>query len=206
MEHTPGLETSPPGGDTLDVAGGPGVRREGSAARRLRTVRAMTTTHRARVEATLAQAAARHAALLERLSPQMRATLPVDAQGLTEAIDLVAEAAGLSPAERRALVQPHAVNPAVMHARVFGGAPLTEETLMGSFVEGARVRAGALADLAELVGPAALGGEVRALLVECPLPLAGEGLAGVPALRDAYAAQERAVVAIAARLDELAGG
>jgi hypothetical protein len=170
------------------------------------TVRHMTTTHRARVEATLAQAAIRHAALLERLSPEMRATLPVDAQGLTEAIDLVAEAAGLSSAERRGLVQPHAVNPAVVHARVFGGAPLTEETLMGSFVEAARVRAGALADLAEIVGPAALGSEVRALLVECPLPLASEGLAGVPALRDAYAAHEHAVVAIAARLDEVAGG
>jgi hypothetical protein len=57
-------------------------------------VRRMTTTHRARVQATLAQAAARHAALLERLSPEMRATLPVDAQGLTGAIDIVAEAAG----------------------------------------------------------------------------------------------------------------
>ena len=109
----------------------------------------------------------------------------------------MAEAAGLSPAQRRALVRPHAVNPAVMHARVFGGAPLTEETLMGSFVEGARVRADALANLAEVVGGAALGSEVRALLVECPLPLAGDGLAGAPALRDAYAAQERAVVAIA---------
>ena len=76
---------------------------------------------------------------------------------------------------------------------------------MGSFVEGARVRADALANLAEVVGGAALGGEVRALLVECPLPLAGEGLAGVQALRNAYAAQERAVVAIAARLDEVAG-
>jgi hypothetical protein len=166
----------------------------------------MTATHRARVEATLAEAATNHAALLERLPPEVRATLPVDAQGLTGAIDLVAEAAGLSSAQRRALVQPHAVNPAVMHARVFGGAPLTEETLMGSFVEGARVRADALADLAEVVGGAALGSEVRALLVECPLPLAADGLAGVPALRDAYAAQERAVVAIAARLDEVTGG
>jgi hypothetical protein len=162
----------------------------------------MTTTHRARVDATLAEAAANHTALLERLSPEMRATLPVDAQGLTEAIDFVAEAAGLSAAQRRALVRPHAVNPAVMHARVFGGAQLTEETLIGSFVEGARVRADALADLAEVVGGAALGGEVRALLVESPLPLADEGLAGVPALREAYAAQERAVVAIAARLDD----
>ena len=77
----------------------------------------MTTTHRARVETTLAEAAANHAALLERLSPEMRASLPVDAQGLTEAIDFVAEAAGLSSAERRALVRPHGVNPAVMHAR-----------------------------------------------------------------------------------------
>ena len=162
----------------------------------------MTTTHRARVEATLAEAAANHAALLERLSPELQASLPVDAQGLTEAIDFVAEAAGLSSAERRALVRPHGVNPAVMHARVFGAAPLTEETLIGSFVEGARVRADALANLAEVVGGAELGGEVRALLVECPLPLAGDGLAGVPALRDAYAAQERAVVAIAARLDD----
>jgi hypothetical protein len=161
----------------------------------------MTTTHRARVEATLAEAAANHAALLERVSPELRAALPVDAQGLTEAIDFVAEAAGLSSAERRALVRPHGVNPAVMHARVFGGAPLSEETLIGSFVEGARVRAEALANLAEVVGGAALGGEVRALLVERPMPLAADGLAGVPALRDAYAAQERAVVAIAARLD-----
>jgi hypothetical protein len=93
-----------------------------------------------------------------------------------------------------------------MHARVFGGAPLTEETLMGSFVEGARVRADALANLAEVVGGAGLRSEVRVLLVQRPLPLSDEGLAGVAALRDAYAAQERAVVAIAARLDEVAGG
>jgi hypothetical protein len=166
----------------------------------------MTATHRAHVEATLAEAATDHAALLERLTPEMRASLPVDAQGLAAAIDYVAEAAGLSSAQRRALVRPHGVNPAVMHARVFGGAPLSEETLMGSFVEGARVRADALASLAEVVDGAALGSEVRALLVECPLPLAGEGLAGVPALRNAYAAQERAVVAIAARIDEVAGG
>jgi hypothetical protein len=83
---------------------------------------------------------------------------------------------------------------------------LTEETLIGSFVEGARVRADALANLGEVVGGVALGSEVRAVLVECPLPLAAEGLAGVPALRDAYAAQERAVVTIAARLDEAASG
>jgi hypothetical protein len=158
--------------------------------------------HRARVETMLATAAANHAALLAQLPPAVRASLPVDAQGITAAIDFVAEAAGLSAAQRRTLVRPHAVNPAVMHARVFGGAPLAEETVMGSFVEGARVRADALTSLADLVGGAALSGDVRALLVEHPLPLADAALTGVPALRAAYDAQERAVLAIAARLDE----
>lgn len=159
-------------------------------------------THRERVEAMLGAASARHAALLPQLSRELRTSLPVDAQGITEAIEFVGEAAGLSAAERRTLVRPHGVNPAVMHARVFGGAPLGEETVMGSFVDGARVRAGALAALADAVGGAALSAEVRVLLVEHPLPLADEGLAAIPALREAYAAQERAVVAIAARLDD----
>src|SRR4051794_18085831 len=160
------------------------------AADALRSVGGVMPTHRDRVEAMLAAGSARHAALLPLLPPEIRASLPVDAQGITEAIDLLGEAAGLSRAERRELVRPHGVNPAVIHARVFGGAPLAEETVMGSFVEGARVRAGALADLADLVGGPALSGEVRALLVEHPLPLADQGLEGAPALREAYAAQE----------------
>lgn len=158
-------------------------------------------THRSRVEDMLAAAAARHAALLPQLPPEVRASLPVDAQGITEAIDFLAEAAGLSAGERRTLVRPHAVNPAVMHARVFGAAPLAEETIMGSFVEGARVRADALVNLAEIVGGAPLSAEVRSLLVEDPLPLADDGMAGVTALRAAYGAQEQAVIAIADRLD-----
>ena len=162
----------------------------------------MTVTHRARVEEMLSAAAARHAALLPHLPPHVQASLPVDAQGITEAIDYLAQAAGFSAAERRTLIRPHAVNPAVMHARVFGGAPLAQETVVASFVEGARVRADALAWLADTIGGAPLGGEVRALLVEHPLPLADEGRAAVPALRAAYAAQEHAAVAIAARLDE----
>src|SRR3954465_3690143 len=165
------------------------------------------TTHRDRVEAMLADAAARHAALLPQLPEHVRASLPVDAQGITEAIDFLAEAAGFSAAERRTLIRPHAVNPAVMHARVFGGAPLAEETVMGSFIEGASVRADALANLADAVGGpppthAGRGGpplntEVRALLVEHPLPLPDAGLTGVAALRAAYESQERAVVVIA---------
>src|ERR671934_19158 len=121
----------------------------------------MTTSHRARVEAMLARASARHAELLPQLPPEVQASLPVDAQGITEAIDFLAEAAGLSAAERRTLVRPHAVNPAVMHARVFGGAPLAEETIVGSFVDGARVRAGALAELADAIGAAVVGFDAR---------------------------------------------
>jgi hypothetical protein len=132
----------------------------------------------------------------------VRASLPVDAQGITEAIDFLAETAGFSSDERRTLIRPHAVNPAVMHARVFGGAPLAEETIMGSFVEGASVRADALAHLADAIGGAPLAAEVRAALVEHPLPLPDSGLAGIPALRAAYEAQERAVLIIASRLDD----
>jgi hypothetical protein len=139
--------------------------------------------HRDRVEAMLATASANHAALLPQLPLHIRLSLPVDAQGITEAIDYVAEAAGLSSAERRTLIRPQA-------------------TVMGSFVEGARVRADTLATLADLIGGAALSTEVRALLIEHPLPLADDGLAGVPALRAAYEAQERAVVVIATRLDD----
>jgi hypothetical protein len=75
---------------------------------------------------------------------------------------------------------------------------------MGSFVDGARVRADALVGLAEAVGGEGLSGEVRSLLIEHPLPVAGDGLGAAPVLRAAYAAQERAVVAIATRLDDAA--
>src|SRR5262249_40851657 len=163
----------------------------------------MPTTYRKRVGAMLADAAARHAALLPQLPEHVRASLPVDAQGITEAIDYLAEAAGFTEAERRTLIRPHAVNPAVMHARVLGGAPLAVETVMGSFIEGASVRADALAHLADAVGGAPLAAEVRAVLVEHPLPLPDSGMSGVPALQEAYEAQERAVMLIATRLDSL---
>jgi hypothetical protein len=158
-------------------------------------------THRAHVEGLLADAAAEHAALLPALPPELQASLPVDAQGVTRAIDHLASAAGLSDEERRALIRPHAVNPAVMHARVFGRAPLARETVIASFVDGARVRADALVGLADAVGGEALGAEIRALLAADPPPVTAEGPDVVPALRATYAAQERAALAIAARLD-----
>jgi hypothetical protein len=101
----------------------------------------MDLTHRGRVEALLADAAAAHATLISQLSPELQASLPVDAQGVTQAIDHLATAAGLSDSERHALISPHAVNAAVLHARVFGRAPLARDTVIASFVEGAALRA-----------------------------------------------------------------
>ena len=139
------------------------------------TVSGMSATNRDRVEAVLADAAAAHAQLLASLPAELGVSLPADAQGITQAIDLLAAAAGLSDRERRELVRPHALNPAVLHARVFGRAPLTRETVIASFVEGARVRAEALTALADAIGGEALGLEVRHLLVTHPLPVSGMG-------------------------------
>jgi len=161
----------------------------------------MEVTHRGRVETLLADSAAAHVSLLCQLSPELQASLPVDAQGVTAAIDHLATAAGLSDSERHALIRPHAVNSAVLHARVFGRAPLARETVVASFVEGARVRADALAALADTVGGEELGAEVRRLLVAHPPPVGADGDDVVPALRATYAAHERAAVMIAARLD-----
>jgi hypothetical protein len=161
----------------------------------------MEPSHRDRVETLLREAADAHAALIVRLPPDLQESLPVDAQGITRAIDHLATAAGMSDRERRALIRPHAVNPAVLHARVFGGAPLARETVIGSFVEGARVRADALAELADTIGGEGLGREVRARLVADPPPLVVDGPDVVAALQATYAAQERAAVVIAACLD-----
>jgi hypothetical protein len=164
----------------------------------------MVGSHRTRVEELLSEAEAAHRALLLGMPAEIGASLPVDAQGITRAIDHIASAAGLSAAERRQLVRPHAVNPAVLHARVFGATPLAAETVIGAFVEGARVRADSLVTLAEVVGDQTLVEQVHALLIAHPLPTADghQSTADrVAALRDAYAAQEQAAVAIASRLD-----
>jgi hypothetical protein len=164
-------------------------------------VRGVESTHRSRVAALLGAAAAEHAQLVAQLPPELRTSLPVDAQGVTRAIDHLAAAAGLSIEQRRALVRPHGVNPAVMHARVYGPTPLARETVIASFVEGARVRADALGALADLIGGEALGSEVRGLLVEHPPPVQADGPDVVTALRATYSAQERAALMIAADLD-----
>jgi hypothetical protein len=158
-------------------------------------------SHRAHVQALLSDAAAQHRALLTRVAPELGRSLPVDAQGVTRAIDYLAEAAGLTESERRGLIRPHALNPAVLHARIFGPAPLARETVIGSFVEGARVRADALGTLADSAGGAPLGRAVRELLVASPPPAAADGQDAVEALEATYSAQEEAALMIAAALD-----
>jgi hypothetical protein len=161
----------------------------------------MGSVHRRHVERLLETASAEHAALIRRLPAELQASIPVDAQGVTEAIDYLADAIGLSQSERRALIRPHAVNPAVLHARVFGREPLSHETVIASFVEGARVRAEALAALADAVGGTELGQEVRSMLVEHPPPAGAHGPDVVAELRGTYAAHDRAAIRIAAALD-----
>jgi hypothetical protein len=164
----------------------------------------MPNTHRDHVEELLANAAADHARLIAQLPEELRASLPVDAQGVTRAIDHLAAAGGLSDEERLALIRPHAVNPAVLHARVFGPAPLARETVIGSFVEGARVRAMALTALAEAVGGDPLAREVRTVLAADPPPVRADAPDVLSALRATYAAHERAAILIADALDRLA--
>ncbi|MBV8710772.1 MAG: hypothetical protein JOY56_03295 [Solirubrobacterales bacterium] len=163
----------------------------------------MKRTHRDHVEELLAAAADDHARLIARLPDELRASLPVDAQGVTRAIDHLAIAAGLTDEERRALIRPHAVNPAVLHARVFGPTPLTRETVIASFVEGARVRAAALTDLADAVGDEPLVREVRTVLAADPPPVRADAPDVLGALRATYSAHERAAILIAAGLDRL---
>lgn len=164
----------------------------------------MVASHRARVEELLIQAQEAHRSVLAAVPADVRESLPVDAQGITRAIDHLGVAAGLNAAERKDLIRPHAVNPAVLHARVFGGAPLTPETVLGAFVEGARVRADALVRLASAIGPEELLAEVHRELLDHPLPVTDgfdPPVDPVSALREAYAAQERVALLIAARLD-----
>lgn len=162
-------------------------------------------SHRTRVQELIDSAAADHERLIAQLAPDLRESLPVDAQGLTSAIDHLATAAGFSDGERRALIRPHGVNPAVLHARVFGSAPLARGTVIGAFVEGARVRAEALTALADAIGGELLGLSVRKLLGAHPPPASVDAADAVATLRGTYAAQEDAAMLIAASLDEDGG-
>ena len=163
------------------------------------------------LEAVLDGARAAHAETLERVPAGLRASLPVDATGVTQAIEILATAVGIDAevlAERDRL---NRANPAVLHGRVFGRAPLAPETVVAAFAEGARVRAILLERVAVEIDGDALRDEVRALLADHPPPESdgprdadpspGGRAARVAALRAAYDAQERAVLLCAGRLD-----
>jgi hypothetical protein len=161
----------------------------------------LTGPHAHEVTSLLKVAAAEHVLLLTHLPGDIARSLPVDAQGIQHAIDHLAVAAGFSDEERRGLIRPHAVNPAVLHARVFGAEGLTDSTVLGAFVEGARVRAAALGVLADEVGGEDLGARVRILLADNPPPAEGDP-EPAHALTATYRAQERAAVIIAETLDQ----
>jgi hypothetical protein len=156
--------------------------------------------HTQQVISLLRRAATEHVLLLTRLPGDIARSLPVDAQGIQHAIDHLAVAAGFSDEERKNLIRPHSVNPAVLHARVFGAEGLSDSTVIGAFVEGARVRADALACLADEVGGEVLGARVRLLLADSPPP--GESDPDpTQVLIDTYKAQEQAALLIARELD-----
>ena len=149
-------------------------------------------SRREQIEAVLAQAHADRDALLQRVSPELRASLP----GRCHRGDAGhRRPRGHAGRRRRAAGtgRPgHQANPAVLHGRVFGRAPLSAATVAAAFAEGARVRDGQLARLAEAIDGGALRDEVRVLLDAAP--------AGLEAT---YAAQERALLLLADRLDDL---
>jgi hypothetical protein len=154
------------------------------------------------VEAAIGTARAAHAEMLERVPAGLRASLPVDATGVTQGIEILAAAVGIEDELRAERDRLNRANPAVLHGRVFGRVPLGPETVVAAFADGARVRAVLLERLAAAVDGDTLRDEVRALLAEHPPP-GGDEADPVAALRAAYAAQERAVLLCAGRLDAL---
>src|SRR3954471_2810823 len=138
--------------------------------------------------------------MLERVPEGLRASLPVDATGVTRAIEILGAAVGIEAELRAERDRSNRANPAVLHGRVFGRVPLAPETVVAAFADGARVRAGLLERLAEAVDGAPLRDDVRAVLAASPLPDEDTETA-VAALRAAYEGQERAVLLCAGRLD-----
>jgi len=162
------------------------------------------TTYGDEVRAILAGSAAERAALLSAISPELAASLPVDATGITQAIEHLATAVELRDELRAEQALGHRANPAVLHGRVFGRAPLSPDTVLAAFADGARVREGVLEHLATAIGGGGLALRVRAALSRHPPPEVVAGPEATAALRETYAAQERVVVDLARELDDQA--
>ena len=159
--------------------------------------------YRAKLARLIADAHAAHADLLERVPAGVRASLPVDATGVTQAIDVLAAALGIGAEIAARRDRLNRANPAVLHGRVFGRTEqLPRETVVAAFAEGARVRRALLEQIAEAIGDDDLIPALDDLLDAHPPPDAGRPDGDeIERLRDAYAAQEGAVLLCAERLD-----
>jgi hypothetical protein len=159
--------------------------------------------YRAKLARLIADAHAAHADLLERVPAGVRASLPVDATGVTQAIDVLAAALGIGAEIAARRDRLNRANPAVLHGRVFGRTEqLSRETVVAAFADGARVRRALLEQIAEAIGDDDLIAALDDLLDAHPPPDAGRPDGDeIERLRDAYAAQEGAVLLCAERLD-----
>jgi hypothetical protein len=158
-------------------------------------------SHADRIRALLDDARLQHAALLERVGPGLRASLPVDATGITQALAQLGAWLGIADELEADQAREHRANPAVLHGRVFGRAPLGAETVLAAFVDGARVRAGLLQRVAGAAGGEALAAQVAARLAADPPPADLAAPDALAELRASYAAQEACVVRVAQALD-----
>jgi hypothetical protein len=160
-------------------------------------------TLREELEGIIIRAHVEHELLLAGVGDDLRASLPVDATGVTQGIDRLAAAVGIDGELRAERDRRNRANPAVLHGRVFGRrSALSPATVVAAFADGARGRAGQLERLAEAIGGPPLRAELRALLDEYPLPAGtAEAEEHAELLRAAYDAQERALLLCAGRLD-----
>jgi hypothetical protein len=161
----------------------------------------------AALEELIARARVEHEVLLARVSPEMRASLPVDATGVTQGIEVLAAAVGIEDEIRALRDRLNRANPAVLHGRVFGrGEVLSPEMVVAAFVDGARARATLLQRVAAAIGGEDLREEVEELVAASPPPEGDlDPALRVARLQAAYDAQERAVVLCGERLDETRG-
>jgi hypothetical protein len=167
--------------------------------------------YRRQLERLIAEHRRRRDEWLPQLPADLRALLPLDATPLTEGLSLLADAAGIGAEVAASQHEQAQANAAVLHGRVFGrGASLPRETAFAAFADGARVREPLIARLAEAVDGGELRREAQALLAAAPPPPASafaeaDPSAALPALEAAFAAQERALLLCADRLDAVLG-
>jgi hypothetical protein len=159
--------------------------------------------HLQHLDALFARRRSERGALLATLPAEVRAWLPFDATAITEGIEHLAAAVGIEAELRAARDAGNRANPAVLHGRVFGrAAPLSDDTVLAAFADGARVRQPLLGRLAEAVDGAQLRGDVQTLLDDHPVPPA-DAPDALEALDAVFAAQEQALRLCARRLDEI---